>query len=676
VFPSCFVSSLLSAFAIFPARCLEAGGVDKQSICRHPAHRAAVTPLGFALLGLLGVAAWGYGYLPIRTGEATIDHRDFKPVDAVLVRDLSGRLHRVGGKSSSAATVVVFLSTTCPISRAYLPLLRRLAEEADRRGVPVVGVVTEPGLSDAALQAFVVDFELTFPIVDERSVGEGVSLRNQLLPTHVPEAFVIDGSGRVCYRGRIDDRYPDVGQRRREVRQRDLVRAIDRVLSGRATGLVRTVPVGCLIEPVRPRGEKVSQRTWSSDVAALVHARCTHCHRPGTAAPFPLQTYDHVADRSRQILDVVRRGIMPPWKPRAGFGHFQDEQRLTESERSVLVSWIGSGMSRGDPAVAPPPPRFPGGWTLGPPDLVLQMQEPVQVPAEGPAVYWYFVIPTGLTRDRMIAAIDFRAGNPQLVHHASFRFDDTGAARRLDAADPLPGYRRFGGWGFSSGGTLGGWAVGVQPRRLDPGLGRPIRAGSDLVLQVHYQPVGRREQDQSQLGVYFLPEVDDGTRRVSEVVELFVGELDLEIPAGEAQWYHRAEYTLPVDVTVHMVMPHMHLLGRRCLSQAHTPGGKVIPLVAIDEWDFNWQAQFHPRRAIRLVAGTRLVHEVWYDNSESNPFNPHVPARLVRWGEGTHDEMGLLLLDVTTDTPAQQRRLLAHNRAVFARQRRRIGHAG
>ncbi|MFP6766751.1 MAG: hypothetical protein VB859_01185, partial [Planctomycetaceae bacterium] len=141
-------------------------------------------------------------------------------------------------------------------------------------------------------------------------------------------------------------------------------------------------------------------------------------------------------------------------------------------------------------------------------------------------------------------------------------------------------------------------------------------------------------------------------------------------------WYHRAEYTLPVDVTVHMVMPHMHLLGRRCRSQAHTPAGKVIPLVAIDEWDFNWQAQFHPRRAIRLTAGTRLVHEAWYDNSESNPFNPHVPARLVRWGEGTHDEMGLLLLDVTTDTPTQQERLLAHNRAVFTGQRRQIGHGG
>ncbi len=147
MFPPCFVSSLLSAFAIFPARCSEAGGVDKQSIRRRPAHRAAVTPLGFALLGLLGVAAWGYGYLPIRTGEATVDQRDFKPIAAVLVRDLSGQLHRVGGKSSSAATVVVFVSTTCPISRAYLPLLRRLAEVAARRGVPLGGVVTEPGLS-------------------------------------------------------------------------------------------------------------------------------------------------------------------------------------------------------------------------------------------------------------------------------------------------------------------------------------------------------------------------------------------------------------------------------------------------------------------------------------------------------------------------------------------------
>lgn len=646
--------------------------MDKQPTLQRPALRAAMTPLGLVLLGLLGVAGWGYGHLPLRSGEAGVDQHRAKLIDAVLVRDLSGQLHRIGGESSSPATVVVFLSTTCPISRGYLPLLGRLWEAAHRRDVMIVGVVTDAGLADAALQAFVSDYEIAFPIVDERSPAVGVSLRNRLSPTHVPEAFVIDSGGRLCYRGRIDDRYADVGRRRAEVRHRDLVRAITRVLGGPTAGLERTTPVGCLVEPVRSAGDRTVEITWSGDVARLVHARCTHCHRPAAAAPFPLLTYEQVADRSRQVLDVVGRRIMPPWKARPGFGHFQDEQQLTESERAMLASWIDAGMARGDRAADPAPPRFPGGWTLGPPDLLLEMPGPVQVPAEGPDVYWYFVIPSGLTRDRMVAAIDFRPGNPRLVHHASFRYDRSGAARRLDATDPLPGYRRFGGWGFSGGGTLGGWALGVQPRRLDPGLGRPIPAGSDVVLQVHYHPDGRPEQDQSQVAIYFVPEPRDGSHAVAEVVEIFVGEMALEIPAGETEWYHRAEYTLPVGVTVHMVMPHMHRLGRRCRSQAHTPGGRVIPLVAIDDWDFNWQAQFHPRRSIRLPAGTRLVHEAWYDNSESNPNNPHVPPRTVRWGEGTEEEMGLLLLDVTTDTSTQQRRLLTHNRAVFAGQLRRL----
>jgi len=637
--------------------------------------RAATSSLVVSLLVLLGLGAWAGGFLPLDLGQATVSDPSDLPDDRPIIRrfelrDSLGTVHQVGGPSADPATVVVFLSSTCPISRSYLPMLGRLHRAAALRHVRVLGILVN---SDEASKR---EFRAEFPVIAENSHPTVGTLRGCLDPTHVPEAFVIDSDGRLCYRGRIDDHYIDVGRRRQKATRRDLARAINEVLGGRSRELTRTLPVGCLLEIPSSVARPVASVTWSSHVAELVHRRCGRCHRDETPAPFPLRTYDDVASRSRQVLDVVTRRIMPPWKPRSEFGHFRDELRLDESELSLLRKWLESGLPRGDMSAAPVAPEYPGGWVLGEPDLVLTMPDPVTIPAEGDDIYWYFAIPSGLVDDRMIAAIDFRPGNSRVVHHASFRYDDTGTARLLDATDPAPGYRRQGGWGFSSGGTLGGWAAGVQPRRLAPGLGRPITAGSDFVLQVHYHPTGRAEQDRSRVGIYFVADrrrlPGSGSSRITPVVEIFVGEMSLEIPAGRTDLHHSAEYTLPVPVTLHSVLPHMHLLGRRCRSWAVLPDGRRIPLVAVDDWDFNWQGQYHLRQPLNLPAGTRIVHEAWYDNTAANPFNPNSPPRRVTWGEGTSAEMGLLLLDVTTASPADRKRLIRHNWSHFVEQFRRL----
>jgi len=650
----------------------------------HPL-KAALPPLVFSLLSLLGLGGWVTGLLPLEFGRATVVGSPSVPDDRPLIgpldlRDTAGVTHRVGGSARSPATVVVYLSTTCPISRSYLPMLERLHRAAARRGVTVLAIQVD---RVADLSA---EFDISFPVISEPGHPANMALRNDLKPTHVPESFVIDSSGRLCYRGRIDDRFLDVGRRRAEVTNRDLARAIDTVLGGRSRQLVQTTPIGCFLEADSPEvavataSESIDRVTWSSDVAELVHRRCGRCHRTDAVAPFPLRTYDDVVEHRRQMLDVVTRRIMPPWKPRPGFGHFQDDLRLSDGELALFRGWLESGLPRGEIATEPVAPDYPGGWSLGEPDLVLRMPEPVPIPAEGEDIYWYFVIPSGLKSDRMISAIEFRPGNPRAVHHASFRYDDTGSARRLDAADPAPGYRRYGGWGFGGGGTLGGWAVGVQSRHLREGLGRPIAAGSDFVLQVHYHPTGRIEQDQSQMGLYFVPGPVRGSEgksgQITPVVEVMVGEMSLEIPAGVANHRHPSEYTFPVPVTIHSVLPHMHLLGRRCRSWAETPDGDQFPLVAIDDWDFNWHSQYHLSHPLRLPAGTRVIHEAWYDNTAANPLNPHSPPRRVIWGEGTSEEMGLLFLDVTTDSAADRQRLIRHNQVHFHEQFRRLTGGG
>jgi len=72
--------------------------------------------------------------------------------------------------------------------------------------------------------------------------------------------------------------------------------------------------------------------TFTKDIAPIVWRRCASCHRPGEVGPFSLLTYDDVRRRTAQIASVTSRRIMPPWKPEAGNGEFQDEPAADEED--------------------------------------------------------------------------------------------------------------------------------------------------------------------------------------------------------------------------------------------------------------------------------------------------------------------------------------------------------
>ena len=414
----------------------------------------------------------------------------------------------------------------------------------------------------------------------------------------------------------------------------------------------KNVPTGCLIErqlksPVDngPSSQTATALTFNRDVAPIVYEHCSRCHRPGEAAPFSLMTFDDVRNHASQIEVVVRRRLMPPWKPESGFAEFANAHRLTNHEIKVLSEWIASDRAEGIPEDLPLTPIFPAGWQLGKPDLELVMSEPFLVPADGPDVYQHFIIPTGLTDNRLVSAVEFRPGAPEVVHHSITYFDTTGRGRELDAEDPQPGYSRLGSPGFAVSGSLGGWGPGGQPRRLPKGLGRPLAKGSDIVLQIHYHPIGRAVSDQSRLGLYFAP--SSSTHKTTEIM---VANIDLHIPAGAARHHHHAEYEIPVDTIVFDATPHMHVLGKEIKAVAHRPDGTTEPLIWIRDWDFYWQDNYVYRNPVSLPAGTQIELDCWFDNSTNNPLNPNSPPRDVHWGDFSTDEMAICYFQVTTNT--------------------------
>lgn len=407
---------------------------------------------------------------------------------------------------------------------------------------------------------------------------------------------------------------------------------------------------------------KADGPTFNKDVAPILWKNCAGCHRPGEVGPFSLLSYKDAAKRANFLADLTATRRMPPWKPEPDFGDFHDVRRLTDREIKTIAEWSDAGAPEGDPEDLAPAPRFPEGWQLGTPDLVLKARESFAIPADGGDIYRCFVIPIPTDTDRTVAAVEFRPGNRKVVHHALLFLDSTGAARRKDEAEPGPGYSSFGGPGILPTGSLGGWAPGAMPRFLPDGMGKMLRKGSDLVLQIHYHPDGKPETDQSVVGVYFTK-----TPARQIVVVIPVRTRDLDIPAGEKRYHVTAQSPpLPVDVRAIGITPHMHSIGKEMKVVAETSDGQTIPLIWIKDWDFNWQGQYQYRSPVKLPKGTVIKLDAYYDNSTDNSRNPSSPPKRVRWGEQTTDEMCLLGVQVVADSSADLVKIVAMNgRALF-----------
>ena len=396
-------------------------------------------------------------------------------------------------------------------------------------------------------------------------------------------------------------------------------------------------------KPISYAARPPNTLTFTKDIAPILFANCASCHRAGEVAPFTLTSYADAAKRAKTIASVVGKRVMPPWKAAPGPAYV-DECRLTDDQIGAIQQWATEGAKEGNPADLPALPKFPDGWRNGEPDLVIEMPEAYTVPAEGRDIYRNFVIPTGFTEDKWLAAVEIRPGNRRVVHHVLVHLDVSGKARELDAKDPGPGYRSGGGIGFPSAGQIGLWAPGNVARRTPDGIGVNVPKQADVVIQVHYNLTGKPETDRTQIGLYFVKGPVDKRARLHQLASR------INIPAGDANYTTSASMPVPADVTLRSVLPHMHLLGRDIKVFATLPDGKELPLVHIPEWDFNWQMGYYFQAPVKLPRGSKVTLEARYDNSDQNPRNPNSPPKAVRWGEQTTDEMCLAYLNYTVDS--------------------------
>lgn len=387
-------------------------------------------------------------------------------------------------------------------------------------------------------------------------------------------------------------------------------------------------------------------QTYSEDIAPIIYNNCTTCHRAGEIGPMPLTSYEEVSQWAQTIAFVTEVKYMPPWKPDRSYSSFVAEKGLSEAEIQLIQDWVADGTPQGDPANEPPIPDFPSGSQLGTPDLVLQMTESYTVEGNNQDDYRVFVLPTSEIEDKEIAAIEFRPGNTKVVHHALIAFDETGAAANLDAQTPEYGYFSYGDFGIGVPDFSNGYTPGIQTIKYPEGIGEILPAGADLLIQVHYAPVPVPETDQSSVNIFFKKENDPIERPIQTSLilpnTLPNGWNDFFIPANQQKFFHGV-FPVNQEISLFQIYPHAHLLCRDWEIFAITPASDTIQLLKIDDWDFNWQGAYTFDRMKRIPAGSRIHILANYDNTSGNPANPNNPPQFVSWGEGTTDEMFVIL---------------------------------
>jgi hypothetical protein len=402
-------------------------------------------------------------------------------------------------------------------------------------------------------------------------------------------------------------------------------------------------------------------KTYSKDVAPIIQARCQECHRPGEAAPMSFGSYQQVRPWAKAIKEAVVLKKMPPWFAEQQVGHFRNDRSLTKAEIDTVVSWVENGALEGNPADLPPAREYVTGWTIGQPEMVLEMPEAFEVPPSGTIEYQYVILPYKFTEDRWVQAAEVRPGDRSVVHHVIAFIRDPNSKWGRDQKPGvvfLPERNEKGDRPGLSGDMLSGFAPGAPPQVLAPGRGRLIKAGSDIVFQLHYTANGKAGKDRTKVGIVFCRQPPE-----QRVMSLLAQNRKFVIPAGDANYRVDAEYELGHEVTLGALLPHMHLRGKDFEFRIIYPTGETQALLRVPRYDFNWQLWYDPAQEMVLPKGTKIACTAHYDNSVNNPSNPDA-TKEVRWGDQSWEEMMAGFFDVVFPAGMDPKLLQAEKKTV------------
>lgn len=400
--------------------------------------------------------------------------------------------------------------------------------------------------------------------------------------------------------------------------------------------------------------------TYTKDIAPILQENCQVCHQPGAIGPMSLLTYDEVRPWAQVIKLRVEEQEMPPYHydTDVGIQELKYDKRLSAEEIETIAMWVDAGAPEGDLADLPAPVEWPDAseWrlseTYGEPDLVIR-SDPYTVPANGSDLWWQPVVPTGLTEDRCIMAIETKPSVPgrSVTHHANSTFMTKDEDGQLEQT-----------------GRLSEYALGKLGEIVPEDGCRIAPKESFVEWDIHYYPDGETnlEDDQVEVGIWLYPEeFDEDSVYEQDLTLYFLQGGDYDIPPHGTlmtQGFHSFDSPVRID----SFQPHGHLRLKAMSLEAYYPEtGRKEMLSMVSNWNPGWHlshvyeddvAPLLPKGAVMIITG-------WYDNTVGNPHNPD-PDQWVGAGDRTADEMSHAWIAVTHLDDAGYDELLAQRESA------------
>ncbi len=385
--------------------------------------------------------------------------------------------------------------------------------------------------------------------------------------------------------------------------------------------------------------------TYTDDVAKIINNNCLICHRPGGIGPMSFAGYEQVRPWAPLIKMKVASREMPPYAYDHGIGiqDLQGDWRLSQKEIDTVVAWVDSGSQYGDTDIVVQPPNLadPDQWNFagdfGPPNLIIP-SVPIDIPASGNDLWHKHLVPTGLTEDRCIKAVQVkpRGDAKSVVHHANSNVVIDGGRE----------------------GMLTEYAMGKWGEIVPEGVCRTLPANSQVRWDIHMFPGGLGtmapgtviKDNVVEIGLWLYSEEESQELKYKQDLSLYRlgNQDDIVIPPHGyhmTQGFHSFDHPVRLD----SFQPHGHLrMNAASLEIFYPETGRTEPVSQISNWSATWHHShlFEPHVAPLIPAGAVIILKQWYDNTANNPNNPD-PDMWVMGGSRTGDEMTHAWLAIT-----------------------------
>lgn len=389
----------------------------------------------------------------------------------------------------------------------------------------------------------------------------------------------------------------------------------------------------------------LSAQTYTSEVAAIINDNCVVCHRAGGIGPMSFETYEQVRPWAPLIQMRVANREMPPYAYDHGIGiqDLQGDWRLSQDEIDTVVAWVNAGAQYGNrdivvqPANLPDPEAWNFEGEFGAPDAIIPSVA-IDIPANGNDLWHKHLVPTGLTEDRCIKAVQVkpRGEAKAVVHHANSNVLTEGGNE----------------------GMLTEYAMGKWGEIVPEGVCRLLPANAEIRWDIHMFPGGLGtmapgsviKDNVVEIGLWLYTEEESEQLKYKQDLSLYrLGDQDdITIPPHGyymTQGFHSFDHPVRLD----SFQPHGHLrMNAASLEIFYPETGRTEQISQVSNWSATWHHShlYDPDVAPLLPAGAVIILKQWYDNTENNPNNPD-PDMWVMGGSRTGDEMTHAWLAIT-----------------------------